>query len=95
MGFAFWAIFSAVTVIFFAMAKINARPGFNALFLGLLLAATPLFSPYLPGNGDARDALTVLLQLVAASIGTALGGGLKPRIDDHHDDDAFHQQENH
>ncbi len=78
------AIFVGVGLVFFALAKLNARPGFNALALGLFLAATPLFSPHVPlPPGAWRDVATVIAFLVVASLGTALGGGLKPRDDDH------------
>jgi hypothetical protein len=74
-------VFAIVGVVFFLMAKFNARPGFNAVALGIVLAMTPLFSPLLPGHGDLRDATTVFLMMIVASIGTALGGGLKPHDD--------------
>jgi hypothetical protein len=80
-----------VAAIFFVMAKINARPGFNAILLALLLAFTPTFSHVLPGQGDSRDMLTVAIFLISATVGTALGGGLKARHDDHdHDHFADH-----
>ncbi len=84
-------IFLGVGLIFFGMAKGNARPGFNALALGVCLAATPWFSHHLPGRGDGRDIGTVALLLVSASAGTALGGGLKAQDHDHeHTHDHAH-----
>ena len=80
----------AIVGVFFALAKLNARPGFNALALGLLLAMIPLLAQLLPGHGDARNTMTFVLLLILASIGTALGGGLKPREDDHHDHEHHH-----
>ena len=83
-------IFIVVSGVFFALAKMNARPGFNAFALALLLAFTPSISSHLPGNGDSRDLSAVALFLVAASIGTALGGGLKA-----HDEEHDHHHESH
>lgn len=84
-------IFAGVGVVFFAMAKGHARPGFNAFALGACLAVTPWFSRHLPGGGDGRDILTVALLLAAASAGTALGGGLKAEAHDHdHSHDHSH-----
>lgn len=80
-------IFVGVGLVFFALAKGNARPGFNAFALGLSIVMTPWFSHRLPGHGDERDALTFVLLLVAASAGTVLGGGLKP---DEHEHDHNH-----
>ncbi|MBV9851857.1 MAG: hypothetical protein JO250_19495 [Armatimonadetes bacterium] len=76
-------IFVGVGLVFFALAKGSARPGFNAFALGVCLAATPWFSHRLPGRGDTRDVGTVALLLAAASAGTALGGGLRPQEDAH------------
>ncbi|MCW3058427.1 MAG: hypothetical protein JWQ02_248 [Capsulimonas sp.] len=80
----------AIVGVFFALAKLNARPGFNALALGILLAFIPLLSLALPGHGDSRNTMTFVLLLVLATVGTVLGGGLKPRDDDHHDHDHDH-----
>lgn len=77
------AVFVAVAMIFFLLAKFDARPGFNAITLGIILAATPVFSKLLPGHGTTRDAATVFLMMLVATVGTALGGGLKARPDDH------------
>ncbi len=75
---------AGVVFVFWALAKTNARPGFNAFALGLFIAATPFFSRFLPLHpGIGRDVGTVFLFLVAASLGTALGGGLKDREDGH------------
>ncbi len=83
-------MFAVVALVFFLMAKFEARPGFNAIGLGIVLAMTPLFRPLMPGHGNLRDAITVFLMMLVASIGTALGGGLKPRDDDHDHDHGFH-----
>ncbi len=82
----FLTLFFGVGLVFYALAKLRARPGFNALALGLFLAATPFFSQRMPpqvGAGSWRDLATVTLFLVASSLGTALGGGLRAREDDH------------
>ena len=76
-------IFLGVGLVFFALAKLNARPGFNAFALGIFVILIPWLSSRLPGHGDKRDALTFALLLLAASAGTALGGGLKPHAHDH------------
>ncbi|BDI28464.1 hypothetical protein CCAX7_005150 [Capsulimonas corticalis] len=83
----------AIVAVFFALAKFNARPGFNALALGLLLAFIPLLARVAPGHGDARNTMTFVALLVLATMGTVLGGGLKPREDDHHDHDHHHHGE--
>ena len=80
----------AIVGVFFALSKFNARPGFNALALGALLAMIPLLARLLPGRGDSRDTMTFALLLVLATVGTVLGGGLKPREDENHDHDHHH-----
>lgn len=81
-------VFGGVALAFFALSKANARPGFNALALGLCLALTPTFARAVPGQpGDRHNLETVALLLVTATLGTALGGGLKPRLHDDHDHD--------
>ena len=76
-------MFLGVGLVFFALAKLNARPGFNAFALGVFVILIPWLSLRLPGQGDERDGLTFVLLLAAASAGTALGGGLKPQAHDH------------
>ena len=81
-----FAIFLGICLVFFALAKLRARPGFDAFALGICLAATPFFARYVPlAPGAGRDLLTVALFLLVATLGTVAGGGLKPREgDDHH-----------
>lgn len=87
-------VFGGVVLAFFALAKLNARPGFNAFALGLCLAITPQFARAVPGpTGDWRNVEAIFGLLVAASLGTALGGGLKPR--EGHDHDHDHGEPHH
>ena len=79
-------IFLGIGLVFFALAKLHARPGFSALAVGIFVILIPGLSPRLPGQGDGRDLLAFVLLLVAASAGTALGGGLKPEAHDHDHD---------
>lgn len=87
------ALIIGVVLVFFGLARFHARPGFNAIALGLFVAATPAFSRFAPGQGPVRDAITVAITLAAASLGTAIGGGLKDSHDDHQHHDHSHEHD--